>query len=115
MTNTPYLLPKARMGYRMEQGTIEDSMISDGLNDKLVPGYMAIIAENIAEKYNITMEECDKLVFINHNRANKAIEKNRFKEEIVTVVVKDRFMRVTRSVCVNSLIRVTNVYVIIIF
>lgn len=90
MTNAPYLLPKARMGYRMGQGNIEDSMIHDGLYDELVPGHMAITAENIAEKYGITREECDDLALISHNRATAAIENGIFKREIVPVEIKSR-------------------------
>ena len=49
------------MGYRMGQGNIEDSMIHDGLFDELVPGHMAMTAENVATKYGITRQECDEL------------------------------------------------------
>lgn len=90
MTNAPYLLPQGRMGYRMNAGTIEDSMIHDGLFDELVPGHMGITAENVAEKYGITREECDELAFISHTRASKAIEEGRFKREIVPVELKSR-------------------------
>src|SRR5208337_936255 len=57
MTNAPYLLPKARMGYRINAGVIEDHMIHDGLHDELVPGHMGMTAENVAEKYVITRTE----------------------------------------------------------
>ena len=90
MTNAPYLLPKARMGYRMNQGTIEDSMIHDGLYDRLVPGHMGMTAENVAELYNITREECDTHALRSHQRAVKAIEEGRFKREIVPVEIKSR-------------------------
>lgn len=90
MTNTPYLLPKGRMGYRMNAGTIEDSMIHDGLYDELIPGHMAISAENVAERYGITREECDKLALISHTRATKAIEEGRFDREIVPIEIRSR-------------------------
>ncbi len=90
MTNAPYLLSKARMGYRMGDGTIEDSMICDGLHDELVPGHMGLTAENVAERYSITREECDELALISHNRAVKAIEEGRFKREIVPVEIASR-------------------------
>ena len=48
MTNAPYMLEKARMGYRMGPGSIEDAMLYDGLVDKLVPGHMGLTAENVA-------------------------------------------------------------------
>jgi acetyl-CoA C-acetyltransferase len=90
MTNAPYLIPKARMGYRMGQGTIEDSMLYDGLIDELVPGHMGMTAENVAEKFGITREECDRLAMTSHNRAVKAIAEGRFKREIVAVEMKTR-------------------------
>ncbi len=90
MTNAPYLLPKARMGYRMNQGTIEDSMIHDGLYDRLVPGHMGMTAENIAVQYAITREQCDKHALLSHQRAKRAIEEGRFKREIVPVPLKSK-------------------------
>lgn len=90
MTNTPYLIPQARMGYRMNAGTIEDAMIHDGLFDSLVPGHMGITAENVAEKYGISREECDELAYISHTRANQAIAEGRFKREIVPVEIKSK-------------------------
>lgn len=90
MTGAPYLIPKARMGYRMNAGTIEDHMIHDGLFDELVPGHMGLTAENIAERYGITREECDELALMSHRRATKAIEEGKFKDEIVPVEIKAR-------------------------
>ncbi len=90
MTNAPYLLPKARMGYRMGQGNIEDSMIHDGLFDELVPGHMAITAENVAAKYNITRRECDELALISHTRCTKATADGIFKREIIPVEIKSK-------------------------
>ncbi|MBP1762171.1 MAG: Acetyl-CoA C-acetyltransferase [Firmicutes bacterium] len=88
MTATPYMLPKARMGYRMNQGTIEDVMIHDGLFDQLVPGHMGITAENIAEMYRITRQECDELALMSHQRAVKAVDDGTFKREIIPVELK---------------------------
>lgn len=85
MTNTPYMLPKARMGYRMGPGNIEDTMIHDGLFDGMVPGHMGITAENVAEKYRITREECDQLALMSHQRATRAVQEGIFKREIVPV------------------------------
>ena len=90
MTGAPYLLPKGRMGYRMGQGKIEDSMIHDGLNDELVPGHMGLTAENVAQRYGITRQECDELAVISHNRAVKAIADGVFKREIVPVEMKSK-------------------------
>lgn len=90
MTNTPYLLPRARMGYRMGAGTIEDSLIHDGLYDELVPGHMGLTAENVAEKYGISREQCDELAVLSHNRAVKAIESGIFKSEIIPVEINSK-------------------------
>jgi acetyl-CoA C-acetyltransferase len=90
MTNAPYMLPKARAGYRMNQGTIEDALIHDGLVDRLVPGHMGITAENCAQKYGISRQECDELAVMSHNRATKAIKENKFKREIVPVEIKTK-------------------------
>lgn len=90
MTNAPYLLPKARMGYRMGPGQIEDAMLHDGLVDRLVPGHMGVTAENIAEKYGITREECDQLALISHQRATRASQDGTFEREIVPVEIKSK-------------------------
>lgn len=90
MTNAPYLLGKARMGYRMGPGSIEDAMLYDGLVDKLVPGHMGLTAENVAEKYGITREECDQLALISHQRATAAVKNGVFKREIVPVEIKTK-------------------------
>ncbi|SHG87889.1 acetyl-CoA C-acetyltransferase [Thermosyntropha lipolytica DSM 11003] len=90
MTNVPYMLPKARMGYRMNHGTIEDAMIHDGLFDAMVPGHMGITAENVAEKYGITRRECDELALMSHQRATRAVKEGFFKEEIVPVEIKTK-------------------------
>lgn len=90
MTNAPYLLPKGRSGYRMGPGTIEDSMLHDGLVDELSGGHMGLTAENVAERYGITREECDELAVRSHQNACRAIEAGKFKDEIVPVTVKTR-------------------------
>lgn len=90
MTQTPYLIPKARMGYRMGPGTIEDHMLHDGLVDEMVSGHMGLTAENVAIKYGITREQCDELALISHTRATQAIKTGRFDREIVPVEVTKR-------------------------
>ncbi len=90
MSRAPYLLPKARSGYRMNAGTIEDHMIHDGLFDELVPGHMGVTAENIAERYAISRQDCDELALLSHRRAIAAIDAGRFAGEIVPVEIKTR-------------------------
>ena len=88
MSATPYLLPKGRSGYRMGDGKIVDHMLNDGLVDELAGGHMGTTAENIAEQYGITREECDELALLSHNRASQAIENGHFKREILPLEVK---------------------------
>lgn len=95
MTNAPYLLPKARNGYRMGPAVIEDSMMHDGLVDELSGGHMGVTAENVAARYHITREECDALAVQSHQRACAAIEAGRFRPEIVPVAVKGKGGTVT--------------------
>ncbi len=90
MTNAPYLLPKARNGYRMGPGQIEDSMLHDGLVDELSGGHMGVTAENVAKRYDITRQDCDELAVMSHQRACAAIDAGRFKDEIVPVEIKSR-------------------------
>lgn len=90
MSNAPYLLPKARTGYRMNAGVIEDHMIHDGLHDELVPGHMGITAENVAALYGITRRECDELAFLSHTRALAAIRDGHFRKEIIPIEIRNR-------------------------
>lgn len=90
MSNAPYMLPKGRTGYRMGAGNIEDAMLHDGLYDEMVPGHMGITAENVAEKYGITREECDQLALMSHQRATQAVREGIFRREIVPVEIKSK-------------------------
>lgn len=90
MTNAPYLLANARMGYRMGPGTMEDSMLHDGLVDELTGGHMGVTAENVAAKYGITRGECDELAVLSNQRAMNAIRQGIFEREITPVVMKSR-------------------------
>ena len=90
MTGAPYMLSKARGGFRMGDGKIYDSMTHDALIDELTPGHMGMTAENVAEMYGITRQECDELAVMSHNRAITAIDAGKFQEEIVPVVIKSK-------------------------
>ncbi|MGC8549527.1 MAG: acetyl-CoA C-acetyltransferase [Acidobacteriaceae bacterium] len=83
MTNAPYLLPQARSGYRMGNGTVVDSMVHDGLWDVYNDYHMGATAENVAEKYSITREEQDEYALNSHRKAAEAQAAGRFKEEII--------------------------------
>lgn len=90
MNQAPYLLKKARTGYRMGHGEVTDSMIGDGLWCAIGDTHMGITAENLAEKYNITREEQDEFAAASQNKAEAALNSNRFAEEIVPVVIPQR-------------------------
>ena len=66
MTNAPYLLPKARQGYRLGNGTLVDAMINDGLWCALENWHMGNTGEYVAEKYGITREEQDEYAYNSH-------------------------------------------------
>jgi acetyl-CoA C-acetyltransferase len=86
MSNLPYYLRKARQGYRMGHGELEDGLIT-ALTDPFSRNHMGITAENVAEKYSITREEQDKYALLSQQRAQKAIEAGFFREQIVPVEI----------------------------
>ena len=90
MTRAPYVLEKARGGYRMNDGIIVDSMVRDGLTDAFYHYHMGITAENVSEKYGITREMQDEFACRSQNRAEAAQKSGRFKDEIVPVTVKTK-------------------------
>ncbi len=85
MTNAPYLLPQARKGYRLGNGTVVDSMVNDGLWDKFNDYHMGITGENVAEKYGITRQEQDEFAVGSHRKAAAAIKAGYFESQIVAV------------------------------
>ena len=87
MTNAPYLLPQARAGYRMGNGTLVDSMIYDGLWDAYNDFHMGVAAEMIAAKYGITREEQDAFAAESHRRAAAATAQGFFRDEILPVEI----------------------------
>jgi acetyl-CoA C-acetyltransferase len=90
MSNTPYLLPKARFGYRMGNGELVDSMISDGLMDAFNNYHMGITAENIAEQWGISREEQDNFALNSQLKAEKAQIEGKFADEIIPVEIPQR-------------------------
>ena len=88
MSQSPYLLPKARTGLRMGDSSVVDSMIKDGLWCAMNDYHMGITAENIAEKYGISKQEQDAFAYESQRRAGQAIKDEKFKEEILPVDVK---------------------------
>jgi len=90
MSQAPYVLSKARSGYRMGHDTLVDSMIKDGLWCAFTDVHMGITAENVAAKYGITREEQDRFALLSQERAIKAIDEGKFKDEIVSVVIPQK-------------------------
>lgn len=90
MSDAPYLLPKARWGYRMGDGKIVDYMVHDGLTDIFNNYHMGITAENIAKKWNITRKEQDEFAVSSQNKTEEAQNSGKFKDEIVPVEVPQR-------------------------
>ena len=91
MSGAPYLLPKARAGYRMGHGEIADHMFLDGLEDAYDRGkLMGCYAEDTATKYQFTREAQDDFAIESLGRARKAIEDGSFKAEVEPVTVKTR-------------------------
>ncbi len=90
MSTSPYLLLKGRTGYRMGDGKLVDSVVHDGLWCAFEDIHMGSEAEIIAEKFGVTREEQDRFSLQSHQRATAATEAGRFKEEIVSVEVKQK-------------------------
>jgi acetyl-CoA C-acetyltransferase len=90
MSLAPYVLPRARQGYRMGDGTLVDEMIKDGLWCAMTDVHMGITAENVAEKFGISREMQDEYSAESQRRAGQAIESGAFKDEIVPVEIPQR-------------------------
>ena len=90
MTNAPYVLAKARGGFRMGHGEIKDTMFLDGLEDAETGKLMGVFAQEMADTLGITREEMDAFAIESLKRANNAITSGHFKDEIVPVTIKGR-------------------------
>jgi acetyl-CoA acetyltransferases len=90
MTNAPYLLTKARSGYRLGHGELLDHMFLDGLQNAYDGNLMGTFAEATAEKYQFTRQQQDEFAIASLSKANAAIAAGHFKREIVPVTVKSR-------------------------
>jgi acetyl-CoA C-acetyltransferase len=90
MSNAPYLLRQARTGYRLNDGTLVDAMVYDGLWDVYKDYHLGNTGELVAEEYKISREEMDEYAYNSNRKAAEAIEGGKFKEEIVPVEVPQR-------------------------
>jgi acetyl-CoA C-acetyltransferase len=92
MDRAPFLLTEGRYGYQMglPSAKIYDHMVYDGLWDTFNDYHMGVTAENVAEQYGISRDECDEYAARSHQLAQKATEEGYFKEQIVPVEVKQK-------------------------
>ena len=90
MSNSPYILPKARTGYRMGHGEIKDHMFLDGLEDAKTGRLMGSFAQDMANTLNMTRADMDAFSIESLRRAQAAITNGLFKAEIVAVPVTTR-------------------------
>ena len=90
MSMAPYAINSARWGARMNNTSMTDVMVNDGLWDAFNNCHMGITAENVAEKYGITREMQDELALRSQTRAAAAIAEGKFKDEIVPVVIPQK-------------------------
>ena len=90
MNMGPYILPQARVGYRLGHGQLVDTMVHDGLWCSFTNQHMGNSAEWIAQEYGLTRQELDECAYHSHRKAIAAIDGGKFKEEIVPVEVPQR-------------------------
>ena len=90
MNLCPYMLKKARTGYRMGNGQMVDAMVHDGLWDHVNDFHMGISAELVAEKYNITREDSDVFALNSYEKTWQSQEQGKFSGEIVPVAIPSR-------------------------
>ena len=87
MNNIPYYIRKMRTGYRMGHGEVEDGLVT-ALSDPITKDHMGITAENVAERYHVSREDQDKYALLSQQRAAKARDEGKFKDEIIPLEVK---------------------------
>lgn len=90
MSNAPYLLPKAREGYRLGHGQILDSVIQDGLWCAFDDQHMGCTGEVVSERFKVSRAEQDEYALNSHRKAAAAITEGRFKDEIVAVEIPQK-------------------------
>src|SRR5205085_336221 len=90
MSNTPYLLPRARWGMRMGHGEVVDGMYRDGFLCPLADEMMGATAETLADQYDISRDEQDRFAMESQQKAARAYDQNRFTSEMVPLPQLDR-------------------------
>ena len=90
MSNAPYLLPKAREGYRLGNGVLVDAMINDGLWCAFENYHMGNTGEVVAERYQVTRDEQDEYALNSHRKALAAMKAGKFKDEILSIEIPQK-------------------------
>lgn len=90
MSQTPYYLPGARWGCRMNDGALIDGMVYDGLYDIFNRYHMGITAENVAEKFAVSRKDQDAFALDSQRKTARAIQEGRFQEEIMPVLIPQK-------------------------
>jgi acetyl-CoA C-acetyltransferase len=90
MSAAPYILNGARWGYKMNDQTMVDAMVHDGLWDIFNNQHMGFTGEIVAERFNVTREDADRLSMESHLKAAAATKEGRFKDEIIPVTIPSK-------------------------
>ena len=90
MSRVPFMLEKARDGYRLGNSKLIDGMYHDGLLCPLSNLIMGVTAENLVDKYKISREEQDQFALNSQHKCEQARKANKFKEELVPVMIKEK-------------------------
>ena len=90
MSNCPYLLTRAREGFRMGHAQVTDSMVHDGLWCSLEDWHMGLAGEAVADRYDVSREDQDAFAAASHHKAGQAIRECWFKDEILPVEIPQR-------------------------
>lgn len=90
MTNAPYLLEKARFGYKLFDSTLVDSMVRDGLWEAFNNFHMGNTGEIVAQRHGVTREQADKFALWSHQKSVAAIRSGAFKDEIVALEIPSK-------------------------
>jgi len=90
MSNAPYLIPKAREGYRLGNGVLVDAMIHDGLWDAFEDYHMGCTGEVVAERYVVSRAEQDAYSLNSHRKAMAASKAGKFKDEILPIEIPQK-------------------------
>jgi len=87
MSQAPYLLEKARFGYRLGDGALVDSMVHDGLTDPANGCHMAVEGSNVAKEFEVSRQRQDEYAYGSQQRYAAALKADRFKDELIPIAV----------------------------